>query len=667
MQKEFSAVRVFSFDVFDTCISRTYEKPSDLFYHIGLTISPESQTLEKRKVAANNFLISRIDAEKRANRMHGRKRSCNIHEIYSILTLPPQCVRSKFDIMKLELQLEEQCIYAIQSTKKLINELRIKNARIIFISDMYLDKSFIKKLLVKHGLFEEGDGLYVSSENTLTKRSGKLFQHVLSEEKIQPEEMLHHGDDFIADVQNPKRMGIKTKHISESHFYSSKHPVPRESDTLNASRINATLKYLRLTRFYNLPKDNFTTLNTITLLLTEFVLWTFLQAQKKEVRTLYFLAKDNDITYKMAKQLNIYFPSIAVKYLYGSRRAWLAASIHLEDQAWKRLAIPNGKQSSVRDALERINLPHETIKEISQNSGISYDKLNSTTTKLKCSELLDKIFSNGYCITLLNQHIAAERDICLRYFKQEGLLDNSNWAIVDTGWELNCQAALKRIIGIGNIQTNIVGFYFGLSNDHLSTDLAGNAYAFTQIGSIFAKRPVAVEHCFFASTHSSTIGYMDTQNGITPIFAKDYRTEHEVTYSNNLHAFALAFIDQLCKLNISIGYLTSLRKIFTQRASLLLESPKINELNSFRGIKASGDARHTKESLISIFSPLSLNDLLKILFLYLKKRQHEISFVWLEASVADSNTIIRLMFKILFLAKKKHVIDSITDYTNKAK
>ncbi len=662
-----SDLSVYSFDIFDTCISRTYEKPSDLFYHLGLMIAPKNTSPENTHTFANSFLIARIDAEIKANRMHGKKRSCHIHEIYSLLTPLPQCTYSKFDIMRIELQLEEQCIYAIQSTKEIIDKLRVDNTRIIFISDMYLDKTFIKALLIEHGFFKEGDGLYVSSENTLTKRSGALFQHVLSVEKIQPEEILHHGDDFIADVRRPTRMGIKAQYISESHYLPFESPTPREVNRLSASRINATLKHLRLTNFHNFQKDSLSILNTITLLLTEFVLWTFIQAQKKGIHTLYFLAKDSDITYKIAKKLSIYFPLIAVKYLYGSRRAWLTPSIDLNNQAWKRLAIPNGKQSSVNDALERINFPQETIKKISQFSGISENELTCARTKFEASELLDKIFSNNHCKDLLNEHISREREICLKYFKQEGLLDNENWAIVDTGWELNCQAALKRIISGRKTEEHTVGFYFGLANDHLPQELAGEAYGFTETGSIFSKRRVAVEHCFFASTHTSTTGYIETLNGIAPVFAKDYRSEHEVNYSKILHSFALAFADQLCDLNIPIEHLISLRNIFTQNASSLLESPKINDLTLLKGIKVSGDSRHTKETLVSIFTPLHLSDLLKILFLYTKKRQHEINFVWLEASVADSNTIIRLLFKILFLGKKKYAVSSAVDYANKAK
>lgn len=659
-------ISIYSFDVFDTCLARLYHRPKDLFLDLGQKICPSNLSEEDKNIFVDSFYKQRILAEENSNRAHGKKKSCHFNEIYNSIVLPKDCVFTKEKIAELELKLEKENIYPIKTTLELIEKYRSTNTKIIYISDMYLDKSFIKSLLVDHNFFKGSDELYVSSENTLTKRSGALFQHVLSAEKIQPEEMLHHGDDLVADIRRPKRMGIKTQYISESHFQPSENPTPREENCLSASRINATLKHLRLTRFQNLPKDRFPTLNTITLLLTEFVLWAFTQAQKKGINSLYFLAKDNDITYKIAKQLNIYFPSIAVKYLYGSRRAWLAPSINLSDPTWKRLAIPNGKQSSAKDALERINLPQEKIKKISQISGISDNEITKATTKLKCSELLEKICAHNHCRALLNEHISIERETCLKYFKQEGLLNHDDWAIVDTGWALNCQAALKRIIDRHNSKANVVGFYFGLSNDHLPQKMAGKAYSFTQIGSIFSRRPIAVEHCFFASTHASTTGYVDTKNGIVPIFARDHRTEHEVNYTNNLHSFAAAFTDQLCKLNIPIEHLTSFREVFTQNASLLLESPNIGELSPIRGIKVSGDSRHTEETFVSIFSPLNVGDLIKVLFLYIKKRQHEIDFIWLEASVADSNTVIRLLFKVLFLAKKKHAINSVIEYTNKA-
>ena len=47
-------------------------------------------------------------------------------------------------------------------TQKEIDELHKAGNHIIFISDMYLPYDFIKNLLVKNGLFNEGDRLYIS-------------------------------------------------------------------------------------------------------------------------------------------------------------------------------------------------------------------------------------------------------------------------------------------------------------------------------------------------------------------------------------------------------------------------------------------------------------------------------------------------------------------------
>lgn len=67
--------KIFSFDVYDTCISRTYEKPADLFYQLGTMIAPQTKDSISLDKFSMEFASARMRAEKIACRLHGRRRS----------------------------------------------------------------------------------------------------------------------------------------------------------------------------------------------------------------------------------------------------------------------------------------------------------------------------------------------------------------------------------------------------------------------------------------------------------------------------------------------------------------------------------------------------------------------------------------------------------------
>ena len=54
------------------------------------------------------------------------------------------------------------------------------------------------------------------------------------------------------------------------------------------------------------------------------------------------------------------------------------------------------------------------------------------------------------------------RSLALGYLRQEGLLDDTPWAMVDIGWHGNLQRSLGRVLALGGSARAVTGFYFGL-------------------------------------------------------------------------------------------------------------------------------------------------------------------------------------------------------------
>lgn len=71
---------------------------------------------------------------------------------------------------------------------------------------MYLSRNVIQSILVKIGV--DYDFLFISGEENVTKRTGKLFSNVLKKLKIDSPQIVHIGDDSNNDIAMPKVYGI---------------------------------------------------------------------------------------------------------------------------------------------------------------------------------------------------------------------------------------------------------------------------------------------------------------------------------------------------------------------------------------------------------------------------------------------------------------------------
>ena len=182
---------VISFDIFDTCIFRKLDKPSDLF-----------DCLEK-EFDIRGFKDIRIKAELNARAKTKKPNGeIDIYDIYDeILKVYPSftCQAEK------EIDLELNYCYANSYMLEVFNILKENNKTIIAISDMYLPKTTIEKILNKSN-FIGFDNLFVSNEHKCNKGNGKLFK--VAQKIYKNKKIIHIGDNYFADVLGSKKVKI---------------------------------------------------------------------------------------------------------------------------------------------------------------------------------------------------------------------------------------------------------------------------------------------------------------------------------------------------------------------------------------------------------------------------------------------------------------------------
>lgn len=200
-------MKVHSFDVFDTVITRSVLYPKDVFRLVQHLI-PERLPEFPPQLRAS-FCGHRVWSEFIARQKSTRDDImlediyCELGQVYGLDET------SRKGLMELELEVESHVLLPVHGIATIMDSIRNLGGEVMFISDMYLSSGYISKVLERFGLLQTGDRIYISGEKGVTKGSGKLFSHILKETGIKAHELVHYGDNFQSDYLVPKSMGIE--------------------------------------------------------------------------------------------------------------------------------------------------------------------------------------------------------------------------------------------------------------------------------------------------------------------------------------------------------------------------------------------------------------------------------------------------------------------------
>jgi FMN phosphatase YigB (HAD superfamily) len=186
-----------SFDVFDTLLRRPFLRPVDLFAYL------------EEKHGLWDFQYERLHAEMQARRANPHKIDITYADIYQFLAADPAH----------EIEAETNLLYARAEGLELYKLARAKGKKIALLSDMYLPKPVIAKLMAKIGVTY--DHIFVSGDDQVANWVGSMFRELLRASKIPPGQILHIGDNLDSDFKEPTRIGIRAIHISNEWPFGS--------------------------------------------------------------------------------------------------------------------------------------------------------------------------------------------------------------------------------------------------------------------------------------------------------------------------------------------------------------------------------------------------------------------------------------------------------------
>jgi len=454
-----------SFDVFDTVLTRTCGSPRQVFLltggrlHEAGTISADAHAY----AAAREEALSDLTADVARHPPLARV----MDEVASRLGLPGGTVD---ELVETELAVERAVCRAVPGAPERIARARRRSDRgVLFISDTPLPEPFVRELLVREGLFCDGDRLFVSAECGASKQEGGLFDVVARSMQTSSARIRHVGDDRWSDVAHARLHGWGADLDTGAKLTSRERRLDDAAATTGGvgARLAGASRMGRLAaQSDGTDPDLAAIAGSVALpVLAGLGQWVLQQARLLELDRLYFLARDGEVLLEVTRRLAEHaHDPVECLYLRGSRRSWQLASTGTADyDRASGLWVPDGlsgEDFTPRGMLSLVGLPVD-------------DAVGIAPSVLSAGQLDQPLGAEGWArmrAALLDGPLAAtvdarnreRRDLMIRYLVQEGLTAPGRVGLVDVGWTGRMVRSLEDVLVDGGLPLPAAYLFLGL-------------------------------------------------------------------------------------------------------------------------------------------------------------------------------------------------------------
>ncbi len=525
---------VISFDLFDTLITRNFNRPTDLFDLI-------QNQIEQCEIGIKQFKLKRIAAEYQAHRVGGHKsKEVTLDYIYEILGRYYNVdLENLVQLKNMEIEMEENACEINREGYEIYQYCIQKKKKIIVCTDMYLPKCTIERILSKNKIVY--DKLFLSNEIGCSKAfKGKLFKYVIQDLNIEGEKILHIGDNWKSDIFFSRLNMMKSMHISKKNHCTI------------YDRKNRKFEYEVLNNFINnhlnLKKDYYWKAGYQTLgpILYGLSIWLSEQLKRDRMDKIFFLSRDGFIIQKAFNMIN---PELENKYIYASRKALIIPTLWMNRDPKNLVTVMKfPRWLRVMDFLERMGLESSKYKSCVENCGYKLDSLiniEKEVKELKFQKLWEVIFKdieknslNGYANAV-------------NYLKKIDF--HGKVAIIDIGWNGYMQQALEQLIKMAKIDADVRGYYLGVQTDSCVQNeykMQGFLFQKNFNEDICAKLTFcrSLMETFFIAEHGSVKRY--TEDGIE-FLDFEYRDTKSLKILKKVQDGALAFVRDFSNYKLS--------------------------------------------------------------------------------------------------------------------
>ena len=556
-----NSIRVLSFDIFDTLITRPLEDPFGVFSLLAMKVQDQlGLTLERFVFVRHN---ADVYARKRTapHEASLRERYNFVQKIYNLSNDQVQ------KIINLELEIEFNLCKPRGFGKKLFMLAKNSYKPIVLISDMYFGEEHIRRMLIKCGYPLEGVKIFISCDCG-TYKGADLYQYVSQKINCPPNSILHTGDNIHADINFAQKHGYKTYQIKSSRETMLENSAYKKVFPANGNYngtpilIESVFSGLIATKLFDTPIKN----PTDSLFLKKrynlgyagigpaifsYILWLQRIATKEQISHLYFLSREGLL---LQKAYNILFKDkdgfIKNTYTYNSTRAIRVASLRNETDIANLALQPFITGVTIKELMSYrfgINIKYGDERILKSGFKSANEKLqNNADYRIKfiniCNYFSKEILENA-------KH---ERKYFTEYLEKIGLFSETNPGLVDIGWSANSIVFYRQLM-----QKPLNIFYYCAFQNAVSKlglqgkgqivlhSFAGHFFKHPGIFNLPAFSPITE---ILVCSHENSFSHFEHCNGeLKPVFRKE---QEDLSLSrkemvHEVHQGALDFIKDI--------------------------------------------------------------------------------------------------------------------------
>lgn len=528
-------VDLISFDIFDTLFERYVDPPDTVKAVASQLAARHMARVTGVSLEPGLILSARNEVEIRLRskaKDQGFDYECAfseiVREVAHLLSPTWENVLSGA-LIEAELEAEQDALYPKRHVESLLTTIKAQGKRVVVTSDMYLDSALIQRLFKHFGLDGLIDQYYVSSDLKLGKHSGRLFEHILTEENVEPLRMVHIGDHPHSDVVAPRRLGIRAIHLRDAVSLRRRQVL---RTFLRLGMRNPYWKGEHLLAIVPPPskeEDFFFRYGYQYLgpLFCGFVLGVMEEIERSSVSKVFFLAREGDLFRELYVKLAQSFgkPLPAADYLYVSRRSVFlpAAWCGLKRRYLKPL-LCNPKQRGLFTLAEALGIPPAEFEGVANGLGISVDQ----PIVGWLDEQYERLLSCAEFQSIVIRHAKSAHELLREYLDQQGFFSSSTVAYVDIGWNGTIQYALQDAFSSESNFPETLGLYMSYNG--------GFGYEFSErqvCGVLFDRRKDDLRNNVFVlfaelfenaarAHHGTTLGYRKLVDGkVCPVLREE--------------------------------------------------------------------------------------------------------------------------------------------------
>jgi len=440
-----SSEKYIIFDIFDTLVTRTIFYPDNIFRIIENRVDEEFN-------CRSNFMKIRKETEN-SLRLAGHSGDVSYEDIYDSMHLYSNYTTEMIEYIRdLDFSYELKILRAKPEVVELLSYAYEKGLNVLFVSDMYLTKSQIIKILEKNSIPFEEENLLVSSDNGYRKDNATVWKYLIENKIIDVPKSIIIGDNEVSDAKIPGDFGIKSFHLlsERNNFFNSPFGKLFQEKFPIVSQQNMTLMGPVINKLFASPFNLKSTLLNFTPKLSPyefgysalapffymFLSNLYLRFSNKDI---YFLARDGYFIkelfehYINSKKLNMEGKSL---YLEISRRAVLGA-VEKNKENLRNIILDLGPYDGNFSNMiySRVGLSEEFLEECNIE-----DFYISTHKDLEKS--YDILFEN---IDIINKHSLMERKAFNLYLESIEFFDEKENIIIDLGYSGTIQNYLYQL------------------------------------------------------------------------------------------------------------------------------------------------------------------------------------------------------------------------------